>query len=373
MSIIIILSTAGISNGITKLVAQYKDDDEKLIETVQTAFYIISIFSILFMGFLFLFSEYIFNKVFYLNNIDVDFKYFFISTILLISGSRFFLSIINGFKNTKIYSLTILAGSIISIIVTYPLIHLYGLYGAFTTLLINYIAQSIYLFLLLKRTTIFKKDFFKYRYSSDILGKYLNYALMFIVSALSIPIVHILIRNMVGDSFSEIDVGYWEALMKISNLYMTFIGVFLTIYYLPHLSEKSDFELVIEAKRFFKILFIFLIFIFTFVFIFKYYIITILFSNDFLIVSKYIFIQQIGDFFKLLSFIFGYIIIVKMWTKIYIIFEIFHSILFTVLGYYFIYYSDGFYGASIAYSLSYFIHFLINVSIFYNFQKKVVS
>jgi PST family polysaccharide transporter len=373
MSIIMILSTAGINNGVTKLVAESKHDNEKLIATIQTAFYIISIFSILLIGLLFIFSELIFTKLFYLDNIEPWFKYFFISSILLIASSQFFLSIINGFKNTKIYSFTISVGSIISILFAYPLIQSYGLYGAFTTLIINYIAQSLYLFLLFKKTNIFKKEFFKYQYSSDILAKYINYALMFIVSALTIPIVHIIIRNMVGDSFSETDVGYWEALMKMSNLYVTFIGVFLSVYYLPHLSDKSDREIIVEVHKFFKILFSFLLVIFSFIYIFKIYIIQILFSDKFLIVTDYIYIQQIGDFFKLLSFIFGYIIIIKMWTKTYIIFEIFHSIIFILLGNYFIYNTNGFYGASIAYSITYFIHFVINISIFYNFRKKVLA
>lgn len=56
---------------------------------------------------------------------------------------------------------------------------------------------------------------------------------------------------------------------------------------------------------------------FLFIYIFNDIIIKVLFTDEFLM------IQQIGDFFRILSFLIGYITIVKMWTKIYIVFEIF--------------------------------------------------
>ena len=372
MSIVIILSTAGISNGITKLVSEHKNNNEKLLESIQTSFVIITIFSILLTIFLVIFTENIFTELFHLKNIEPYLKYFFILSISLISSSQFFLSVINGFKNTKVYSLTISFASIISILSAYPLIKSFGLSGALIALLSNYVAQAFFLFFILRKSNIFTRQSFKFKYSKEFLYKYANYAVMFIVSALTVPIVQIFIRNMVGDNFSAIDVGYWEALMKISNLYLTFIGMFLSVYYLPLLAEKSDSEIVSQSISFFKILLVLLLVIFVLVFIFKIYIIKILFSNNFLIIADYIYIQQIGDFFKLLSFVFGYIIIVKMRTTIYIVFEIFHSIIFLSLGYFFIYNSDGFYGASIAYAITYIIHFLINLMVFYNFKKKAL-
>ena len=84
-------------------------------------------------------------------------------------------------------------------------------------------------------------------------------------------------------------------------------------------------------------------------------------------ISNYIFIQQIGDFFRILSLSIGYIIIVKMWTKIYLI----HLLLLILLSYVFLKLTGDFKGASIGYAITYFLLFVINISIFYRFKRGI--
>ena len=370
LSIVLIISNAGINNGIIKLVAQNKFDLIELRKVLQTAFVIIFI-SVFFCIFTFFFTmNYIFTTVFYLEKLDNNFFILFLLSIFFISMSQFLLSIINGFKHTKIYAASISIGSILSIIFSFFLIQKFGLYGAFYTLLLNYCIQSIFLFYIV-RYKLCIDVFFKFNLNIEIFKKYLNYSIMFIFSAVAIPLAQIIIRHFIGDNYSLKEMGYWESLFRMSSIYITFISVFFSIFYLPHLAERNDREIVNNGIKILKILTVLLLIMFFIVFLLKDFIITLLFSEDFLIISNYIFIQQVGDFFRILSLSIGYIIIVKMWTKIYLVFELIHFLLLIILSYLFLKITGDFKGASIAYTITYFLLFIINLSIFLKFKKGI--
>lgn len=370
LSVVLIISNAGINNGIVKLVAQNKFDLVELRKVIQTAFVIVLISTIFCIFISFFIMNYVFTTVFYLETLDNNFFIIFLISIFFISMSQFMLSIVNGFKYTKIYAVSIFIGSLLSILSSFFLIQKFELYGAFYTLLVNYCIQSIFLFYIVKYKLNIN-SFFKFNLSTKILKDYLNYSMMFVFSAIAIPLAQIIIRHFIGDNYSLKEMGYWEALFRISSIYITFISVFFSIFYLPHLAEKNDSEIVNNGFRMLKILTLLLIVIFLIIFLLKDLIVTLLFSKDFLVISNYIFIQQIGDFFRILSLSIGYIIIVKMWTKIYLIFELIHFFLLILLSYVFLKLTGDFKGASIAYALTYFLLFVINLSILYRFKKGI--
>ncbi len=370
VSIVLIISNAGINNGIIKLVAQNKFDLVELRKVIQTAFVIIFISAFFCIITFFFILNYIFTTVFYLEILDSNFFIIFLISIFFISMSQFMLSIINGFKHTKIYAVSISIGSILSIISSFFLIQKFGLYGAFYSLLLNYCIQSIFLFYIVKYKLCID-IFFKFNLNIEIFKKYLNYSIMFIFSAVAIPFAQIIIRHFIGDNYSLKEMGYWESLFRISSIYITFISVFFSIFYLPHLAERNDREIANNGIKILKILTVLLLIMFFIVFLLKDFIITLLFSDDFLIISNYIFIQQIGDFFRILSLSIGYIIIVKMWTKIYLIFELIHFPLLILLSYVFLKLTGDFKGASIGYAITYFLLFVINISIFYRFKRGI--
>ncbi len=370
LSVVLIISNAGINNGIVKLVAQNKFDLVELRKVIQTAFVIIFISAFFCIITFFFMLNYIFTTVFYLEILDSNFFIVFLISIFFISMSQFMLSIVNGFKYTKIYAVSIAIGSVLSIISSFFLIQKFELYGAFYTLLVNYFIKIIFLFYIVKYKLNIN-SFFKFNLNTEVLKKYLNYSLMFIFSAIAIPLAQIIVRHFIGDNYSLKEMGYWEALFRISSIYITFISVFFSIFYLPHLAEKNDREIINNGIKILQILTVLLSIMFLIVFLLKDFIITLLFSQDFLIISNYIFIQQVGDFFRILSLSIGYIIIVKMWTKIYLIFELIHFLLLILLSYVFLKLTGDFKGASIGYAITYFLLFVINLNIFYRFKRGI--
>ena len=111
------LASGGINNGITKYVAEYKEDKERIKDCLSTALQITAVCSLLVGTFLILFNSYL-SKVILLSP---DYNYVFIIfgfTILLYALNLMLISILNGFKEFKRYVRINIANSVIGLIFT---------------------------------------------------------------------------------------------------------------------------------------------------------------------------------------------------------------------------------------------------------------
>jgi hypothetical protein len=80
----------------------------------------------------------------------------------------------------------------------------------------------------------------------------------------------------------------------------------------------------------------------------------------------YFLFQMIGDFFKVTSYVFGYIAVAKTMTKMYIAAEIVQSLMFILLAKLFIQMA-GPIGVTYAYALNYAIYAIIAFTVFRRF------
>ena len=94
------------------------------------------------------------------------------------------------------------------------------------------------------------------------------------------------------------------------------------------------------------------------VYFLKDFIITILLSKDFILINSIIFFHLIGDIIKINCWVLGNILISKAKTKVFILFQIEWSFIFVILSIFLINYY-GFVGVSIAYFITYIIHFIL--------------
>jgi O-antigen/teichoic acid export membrane protein len=74
-----------------------------------------------------------------------------------------------------------------------------------------------------------------------------SYTAAMACGATSIPLAHLLIRINMGESLGWSSVGYWQAVVKLSDAYMLFVGVIFINYLLPRLSQQHDDEIAIGA------------------------------------------------------------------------------------------------------------------------------
>lgn len=129
------------------------------------------------------------------------------------------------------------------------------------------------------------------------------------------------------------DVGHWQALLKISEINLSFIGMTMVSLYLPSISVlQHSHELIKTVQKYLTRVLIIVSLISVFFQLFASEILTLIYSKDFIFLSPLLKIQMIGDIFKLSSWVFTYFFLAKLNIKIFLLVEMFGLGLLTVLG-----------------------------------------
>lgn len=357
------LSTGGINSGITKYIAEYKNDDNKIKDCLSTAFKITLICSLLVGLALILFHDILSQSVM----LSPDYGYVFIIfgfTILLYALNMGLASVINGFKEFQKYVKVNIAGSILGLIFTLSLVWIWELKGA----LISAVTfQSIMLFVslwMIRKMPWLKWENFKQKLNKGLTKKYLNYSLMTFVSASLLPISQMLLRGYVISEISATEAGWWEAMNRISNMYLMVITTSFSVYYLPQLSELTDKkELRNEIFRSYKVIIPCLFAGLAIVYLLRHFVIRLLFTPEFLPMENLFIWQLGGDFFKITSWLLAYLMVAKAMTKWYITTEIGFTLLFVALGFIFMR-INGVMGITQAYFINYIAYLFVMIFIF---------
>lgn len=319
-------SSGGINSGITKYIAEYREDNSMVAQLLSNALRITAICSAICAVVLIVFHRYISQLVM----LSADYGYVFVIfgiTILLYALNNMLISIVNGYKEFRRFVYINIANSIIGVIFTVALVMFWQLKGA----LISAVTfQSIMLFVtlwMLRGTPWLDLKFFKEKFNRVIAGKYFRYALMTLTTALTVPIVQMLLRGYVMAEISPIEAGWWEGMQRISNMYLMVITTSFSVYYLPRLSEITDAkELRHEIIKSYKVIVPILLLGFSLIYIMRFFVIKLLFTPDFMPMSHLFAWQLAGDFFKICSWLIAYLMVAKAMLKMFIITEIIFSV-----------------------------------------------
>lgn len=319
-------SSGGINSGITKYIAEYREDNSMVAQLLSNALRITAICSAICAVVLIVFHRYISQLVM----LSADYGYVFVIfgiTILLYALNNMLISIVNGYKEFRRFVYINIANSIIGVIFTVALVMFWQLKGA----LISAVTfQSIMLFVtlwMLRGTPWLDLKFFKEKFNRVIAGKYFRYALMTLTTALTVPIVQMLLRGYVMAEISPIEAGWWEGMQRISNMYLMVITTSFSVYYLPRLSEITDVkELRHEIIKSYKVIVPILLLGFSLIYIMRFFVIKLLFTPDFMPMSHLFAWQLAGDFFKICSWLIAYLMVAKAMLKMFIITEIIFSV-----------------------------------------------
>ena len=365
-SIITTFSNGAISSGIVKYTAEYQDIEEKK-KIFSSSIVISLICSLIISIFLFGFSDYLSELILK----DIQYSSVFIifgATIFLFALNMVLISILNGQKEIKKYVLVNIAGSIFSLVFTSVLIMQLNLKGALYAMVLN---QSVVFFVTLAfvlKSSWFKLEYFLKGLDKESLSKLSKYSLMAIVSALTVPVSHLIIREYIGENLGWDSAGYWQGIWYISTMYLLLVTTTLSVYYLPRLSEIQDNkELRKEIFSGYKIIMPIVIVASLVIFLLKEYVVLIAFSKNFMPMIDLFAWQLIGDVIKIASWLLAYLMLAKAMIKTYISLEILGSLSFVLLSIYFVD-NYGLVGITYAYALNYFLYMFVMIYIF----RKVV-
>lgn len=362
-SIAMTVSSAGINGGVTKYVAEYKSDSEKVSLYLSTALRITVACSLVVGILLLIFHKHLSERIM----MSLDYGYVFIIfgfTILLYALNALIASIINGFKEFGKYVKVSMAGSVFGLLFTLSFVLLWGLKGA----LISAVTfQSVMLFVslwMVRKCEWLRWSNFKQRIDCALSKQYFRYTLMAIATASTLPVSQMLLRGYVISEISVEEAGWWEAMNRISNMYLMIITSSFGIYYLPRLSELTDpAELRYEIFKSYKVIVPMLLLGLTLVYFLRFIVIRILFTPEFLPMENLFIWQLLGDFFKILSWLLSYLMVAKSMTRYFIGTEIFFGLSFVCFGFFFMR-MNGVVGITQGYLLNYILYTLCMFWIF---------
>jgi len=357
VSMLLTVSSNAINTGVTKYTAEHCEDENyqhKVWRTgFQLTFFPVFVISIA----MFVFSTWL--SQFFLKTTEYSIVFIFFSfTLIFFVVNAQFLAILNGKKEIIAYVKVNIIGSIISLAVTGLLAFTYGLQGALIALVINQSLVFIASLFIIKRFEWMKRFKLAGKFERTIVIKLLKYALMGLTGAIAVPVSHIFIRTHLGNTFGWESAGYWDAIWRISSIYLMFITSVLSVYYLPRYAEiKDKKKLQLEVFNGYKIIIPVVVLLSLVMFMVKDYIILLLFTDDFLSMRKLFFWQLIGDVFKITSWLLGYILLAKSMAKLVIFSELLFALTFYLFTLLFTHYY-GLEGVSIAHCFNYFFHLL---------------
>lgn len=358
VSIIVNLAGGLVATGVTKITAQHFDDEAKQHAVWQTAIRFslgASIFAAIFLLFA---SDSLAQWL--LHRADMSIIFVWLALALpAMAANNLLLAIINGKKEVGIYVTTNIIGSLISMLLVGLLAYNFGLYG---TLVAFTISPAIVL--LSTAAIVVRRDWFKAKFlwgqmKRPALHELSGFGLMGLTSALAVPVSYMLIRDNIAFSLGLTAAGYWQASWKISELYLMLVTTTLSVYYLPRLAEiRSSHDLKNEIVNVYRFVMPIVIILAGTIYILREYIIENIFSHDFMPMSDLFIWQLSGDVIKIGSWVLAYTMVGRAMTRQFLISEVFFSISFVLLSYFFIN-KYGITGASIAYCVNYLFYWIV--------------
>ncbi|WIE03920.1 O-antigen translocase [Vibrio fluvialis] len=305
------LSKLGINGGVTKLTAQFVDNESKLNQVWFTALIISVISSTLVSLSIFLCSDFFSELVF--NNVDYAFLFISLSiSIVFVVLNSLYLSIINGQQKILKFIKINIYQSLLTLFVTIILSYVYGLPGALFSLSIN---QSVIFFLLLMFDNGYK-DILKInkinRIYNKVIGRELSkYSTMVLLSSILLPLTHTYIRGLLVDGYSEHLAGVWQGVNYLSLTFITLITSSFSVYYLPRVSGKGSAIIRNELKSTYKLIIpVSILSVFT-IYISRDLIIYILFTSEFEVMRDLFLWQFLGDLVRINVFPLSYLLVSK--------------------------------------------------------------
>lgn len=359
---------SAINTAVVKYTAEYHEDETKQRAVWKTAGSIVFLFSLVFAILILIFQKqlalYIFQSLKY-QTIFIWFAIF----LIFFNFNTLFLAILNGKKEILKLVLANIAGSLFALVITGVLAIKLQLYGALIALSIYQSIAFIVTLILCHRADWFEFSSLLGKIDLGITKKFASFILMALVSAICVPLSQMLIRAYLTQEFSLAYAGYWEAMIRLSTVYLLLVTTTLGVYYLPRLSELNAIhEIKKEVYLGYKFIFPLAVVGGICVFILRDWIINLLFSPSFAPMQDLFLWQMMGDALKIGSWILAYLMLSKAMTKLYICTEIIFTVSIIALTY-ICTQVFGFEGVSIAHLINYGLYWIV-ISLFIFKQLK---
>jgi PST family polysaccharide transporter len=360
MSLLAVLAGGGISAGIVKYVAEYRDDKEKLSRLLAAALWYALCASCLMGCAALLFSRqiavWLLGDQVYENLIRV-----LAVAQLAIALFNYILAVINGFMDVRRLAFIQVWGSALSIVLVLWLSRWLHLYGALLALVLGQVLCLAVGLPAWWRSPYFQRSMLRMHFDREMTLRLAAFSVMTLSSALLPPLINIAVRDHLALQFGWTQVGYWQAVSKVSDAYLLFLTTAINIYYLPKLaSTHARAALVLELRHAYRYLLPAVVALAAVVYVLRGWVTRLLFSADFMSANALYGPQLLGDVIKIASFILSYVMLAKAMTRLFVISECVFAASYLLLVYVFTAHF-GLVGAMYAFTFNYLIYLAFNV------------
>lgn len=365
VAIIIVVSGGAINDGVIKYVSEYKETNTEVLKKLfSTALKYLLYCSIVVGSILILFSKTL--SLYVLKSIDYQMIFVLLgSTIFLYGLNNLLLAILNGYKNFMKFNFINIFINIISLLITLILIYIYDLFGALLGVVLNQSLLFVFTIYFLRNEKWFLVENFKEKFDIKIFKLLLKYASFGLLTVAFVPIVNFTIRNIIIENLSITAAGQYEFVTRISSSALVFFALTVSTYYLPRISEIfSKQELKNEITSTYKIMIPISLFILMMVYFFRFFIISLLASEDFYECEGLFLFQLTGVFLRLIAQISGFVLLAKAKIKEIILLEFVFNIFYIFTTLYAVK-SYGLIGCAYAYLVYNFIYVIVVLLVFY--------
>ncbi|NMP29686.1 lipid III flippase WzxE [Rahnella sp. SAP-1] len=364
-----VLSGAGIFNGVTKYVAEYQQQPPKLKAALATASTLILVFStllaVLLLGAAAPVSVLLFGHPDYQTVVRA------VAFIQMgIAYANLFQAILKGYRDARGNALAVIGGSLIGLLAYWLCFTLGGYRGALAGFALVPALVVIPAGFRLLRHPTFSLRWLKPGWDAAIARQLAKFTLMAVITSVTLPVAYVMMRNLLAAHDGWQAVGIWQGVSSISDAYLQFITASFSVYLLPTLARLQRKEQIareiVNALKF--VLPVVAAASFT-VWLLRDLAISLLFTAQFSAMRDLFAWQLVGDVLKVSAYIFGYLVIAKASLRFYLLTEISQFLMLTLFSHWLIP-LHGALGAAQAYMATYIIYFALCAIIFVIYCRR---
>jgi PST family polysaccharide transporter len=333
-------SVLGLENGLVKNTAQFQDQPAQLKKVFNTS-WVLSISSSIVVAIVVFFAATWLDKKLIATHVDFSIVFTLIALSLPFYVVFVFItSLMQGFEWYKKFIILNIIISVLVFAISAGLVYQYNLTGALYSLIFVPVVQCIaalFYWFSRRKKPIALNELFGFYFDKTTSKQLLKYSVMALVSALLIPVVNIMVRDLVMLEVSDEAAGWWEAVVRISSYYMLFVTSLISLYVLPSLSKDTTYtNYRTTILKFYKTILPLVIFGLIAVYWSRNLLITFLFTEEFEPSTTMFKWQLLGDFVKIITTVmaFRFIAMNDLWR--YLIAEVLSILSFYMLSLYFI-------------------------------------
>ncbi len=321
MAVLAVLAGGGISAGIVKYVADYRNDPQAQARLLGAALWyaccascVLAVLALVFSGLL---AERLLGDVGYRPLICV-----LAVAQLGIAAINYILAVINGFMDVRRLAIVQVSGAAMSVALVAWLSGMAQLQGALFALVLGQVLWLLAGVPALRRSPYFRREMLRPRFDAAMTRRLAAFSVMTLTSTLVPQLVIILVRDHLVAQFGWEQVGYWQAVSRVSDAYLLFFTTAINVYYLPKLASlETRADLGRELRAAYRYVMPAVIVMALGVYVCRDWVTWLLFDPQFAAARALYGPQLVGDVVKIAAFVLSYVMLAKAMTRLFVVSE----------------------------------------------------